>query len=166
MDKVISHGNDLCLVLNPSVNAYRRLDPHFEAPNQLIASAVDRGSMVRVPIGNEKSSRIEVRAVAPDANPYMVLYSVFKTGLDGSIANIPNLRSAKRFLPDNIYDAMDNFRKADWTTTMFSEEVKDRYLDLKKASADRCARLLGTVVKSPEIQYHHEVYNQYLWNQF
>jgi glutamine synthetase len=166
VDKVISHGNDICLVLNPSVNAYRRLDPHFEAPNQLIASAVDRGSMVRVPIGNEKSSRIEVRAVAPDANPYMVLYSVFKTGLDGTVTDIPNLRSAKRFLPDNIYDAMENFTKAEWTTELFSEEVKDRYVDLKKASADRCARLLGTVVKVPEIQFHHEVYNQFLWNEF
>jgi glutamine synthetase len=148
------------------VNAYRRLDPHFEAPNQLIASAVDRGSMVRIPIGNEKSSRVEVRAVAPDANPYMVLYSVFKTGLDGSIVQMDNLRSAKRFLPDNIYDAMDNFRTAEWTRTLFSEDVKDRYLDLKKASADRCARLLGTIVKVPEIQFHHEVYNQFLWNQF
>jgi glutamine synthetase len=39
-------------------------------------------------------------------------------------------------------------------------------VDLKKGSADRCARLLGTVVKVPEIQFHHEVYNQYLWNQF
>src|SRR5437867_1723267 len=124
VDRVISAGNDLCLILNPSVNAYRRLDPHFEAPNQLIASAVDRGSMVRVPIGNEKSSRIEVRAVAPDANPYMVLYSVFKTGLDGEIAKIPNLRAAKRFLPDNIYDAMDNFQNSAWATTLFSADVK------------------------------------------
>jgi glutamine synthetase len=31
------------------VNAYRRLDPHFEAPNQIKASAVDRGSMIRIP---------------------------------------------------------------------------------------------------------------------
>jgi glutamine synthetase len=166
VDRIISAGNDICLVLNPSVNAYRRLDPHFEAPNQLIASAVDRGSVVRVPIGNEKSSRIEVRAVAPDANPYMVLYSVFKTGLDGDIAKIPNLRSAKRFLPDNIYDAIANFHNSEWATTLFSEEVKERYIDLKKASADRCARQLGTFVKIPEIQYHHEVYNQFLWNMF
>ncbi|HYA18504.1 MAG TPA: glutamine synthetase family protein [Bryobacteraceae bacterium] len=166
VDRILSHGNDVCLVLNPSVNAYRRLDPHFEAPNQLIASPVDRGAMVRVPIGNERSSRIEVRAVAPDANPYMVLYSLFKTGLDGTIANIPNLRKAKRFLPDNIYDAMENFRKAKWTDTLFSTEVKERYLDLKKASADRCPRLLGTKVKGPEIQFHHEVYNQFLWNDF
>jgi glutamine synthetase len=166
VDRILSAGNDLCLILNPSVNAYRRLDPHFEAPNQLIASPVDRGSMVRIPIGNERSSRIEVRAVAPDANPYMVLYSLFKTGLDGTIANIPNLRSAKRYLPDNIYDAMDNFHKASWTKTLFGEDVKERYVDLKKGSADRCPRLLGTVVKPSEVQFHHEVYNQFLWNQF
>ncbi len=47
------------VLLNASVNAYRRLDPHFEAPNQLMASAIDRGSMVRIPIGNEKSMRVE-----------------------------------------------------------------------------------------------------------
>ena len=79
----------------PSVNSYRRLDPHFEAPNQIKASAVDRGSMVRIPIGNERSSRVEVRSVAPDANPYMVLYSIFKTGLDGDTAKIKNLRQAR-----------------------------------------------------------------------
>ena len=73
IDRILTHGNDLCLVMNSSVNAYRRLDPHFEAPNQLKASAVDRGSMVRVPIGNERSARVEVRSVAPDANPYMLL---------------------------------------------------------------------------------------------
>ncbi len=166
IDRILTHGNDICLMLNASVNSYRRLDPHFEAPNQIKASAVDRGSMVRVPIGNEKSSRVEVRSVAPDANPYMVLYSVFKTGLDGETSKIKNLRSADRYLPDNIYDALNNFKAAEWTTKLLGEDVKGRYAELKQASADRCARLLGTVVKPQEVQYHHEVYNQYLWNQF
>jgi glutamine synthetase len=44
--------------------------------------------------------------------------------------------------------------------------VKGRYADLKQAAADRCPRALGTVVKPPEVQYHHEVYTQYLWNMF
>jgi glutamine synthetase len=166
IDKILTHGNDICLMLNASVNAYRRLDPHFEAPNQIKASAVDRGSMVRVPIGNEKSSRVEVRSVGPDANPYMVLYSVFKTGLEGDVSKIKNLRQADRYLPDNIYDAIANFNNAEWTTTILGADVKARYSELKQASADRCARLLGTVVKAPEVQFHHEVYNQYLWNQF
>jgi glutamine synthetase len=166
VDRLLTHGNDLCLLLNPSVNAYRRLDPHFEAPNQIKASPVDRGSMIRIPIGNEKSMRVEVRSVAPDANPYLVMHSIFKTGLDGETSKIKNLRQAERYLPDNIYDALDNFRKADWTTTLLGEDVKGRYADLKQASADRCPRALGTFVKAQEVQFHHEVYNQFLWNLF
>ena len=123
--------------------------------------------MVRIPIGNEKSSRVEVRAVAPDVRTrYMVLYSVFKTGLQGDISKIKNLRQAERYLPDNIYTALENFRNAEWATTLFGEDVKGRYADLKQASADRCPRLLGTIVKPAEVQFHHEVYNQLLWNQF
>ena len=48
-------GFQTASLLNPSVNSYRRLDPHFEAPNQIKASPVDRGSMIRIPIGNESS---------------------------------------------------------------------------------------------------------------
>jgi glutamine synthetase len=166
VDRILTHGNDICLLLNPSVNAYRRLDPHFEAPNQIIASAVDRGSMVRIPIGNERSSRVEVRSVAPDANPYLVMLSVFKTGIEGDTAKIKNLRQAARYLPDNIYTALDNFRAAEWSNKLLGEDVKNRYADLKQASADRCPRLLGSIVKTQEVQYHHEVYNQFLWNQF
>ena len=44
--------------------------------------------------------------------------------------------------------------------------MKARYADLKQASADRCPHLLGTIVKPQEVQFHHEVYNQYLWNRF
>jgi glutamine synthetase len=167
LDRILTHGNDLCLIFNSSVNAYRRLDPHFEAPNQLKASAVDRGAMIRIPIGNERSMRTEVRAVAPDANPYLVMLGIFKTGIEGTTAKIKDLRQGKeRYLPDNIYTAIENFRNAEWTTALLGEDVKARYADLKQASADRCPRLLGTVVKAAEVQFHHEVYNQFLWNLF
>ncbi len=166
LDRILTHGNDICLLLNASVNAYRRLDPHFEAPNQIKASPTDRGSMVRIPIGNDKSMRVEVRSVSPDASPYMVMYAVFKTGLDGETSKIKNLRQAERYLPDNIYDALGNFQKAKWTSQLLGEDVKARYAELKQAAADRCPRSLGTFVKAPEVQYHHEVYNQFLWNLF
>ena len=41
------------------------------------------------------------------------MYSVFKSGLDGETAKIKNLRQAERYLPDNIYTAIDNFREAE-----------------------------------------------------
>ena len=164
VERILSSALDLCLVLNPSVNAYRRLDPHFEAPNQIIASAIDRGAMVRVPIGNERSARIEVRSISPDANPYMVLYSLLRTGLEGPIT--PNIRQREEILPDNIYDAIRSFCSSGYTAKLLGPEVRDRYADLKIAAAERCPRLLGSYIKTGEIQFHHEVTNQYLWNQF
>jgi glutamine synthetase len=94
------------------------------------------------------------------------MLAIFKSGLEGDTANIENLRSSDRRLPDNIYTALDDFRNSSWITKLLGEDVKGRYADLKQASADRCPRLLGTVVKPAEVQFHHEVYNQFLWNQF
>jgi glutamine synthetase len=166
IDRILTHALDICLVLNSSVNAYRRLDPHFEAPNQIKASATDRGSMVRVPIGNSRSMRVEVRSVGPDANPYLALYSIFKTGVDGTTAKIDNLRQAERYLPDHIQAAIDDFKSSKWIAEILGSDVQGRFADLKQAAANRCARDLGTFVKAPEVQFHHEVYNQSLWNLF
>jgi glutamine synthetase len=166
IDRILTHALDICLVLNSSVNAYRRLDPHFEAPNQIKASATDRGSMVRVPIGNHRSMRVEVRSVGPDANPYLALYSIFKTGVDGTTAKIDNLRQAERYLPDHIQAAIDDFKSSKWIAEVLGADVQGRFADLKQAAANRCARDLGTFVKAPEVQFHHEVYNQSLWNLF
>jgi glutamine synthetase len=164
VDRVLTSAQDLCLILNPSVNAYRRLDPHFEAPNQIKASPSDRGSMVRIPIANERSARIEVRSIAPDANPYMVIYSLLRTGLEGPLD--PRAREIESILPDNIYDAIKSTRCSCHTGHILGHDVRDRFADLKQASADRCPRLLGTYIKPAEIQFHHEVTNQFLWNQF
>jgi glutamine synthetase len=122
--------------------------------------------MIRVPIGNHRSMRTEVRAVAPDANPYLSLYSIFKTGLDGEIAKVDNLREGGRYLPDNIYTAIQDFKNSSWIAEILGADVQSRYAELKQASADRCPRLLGTIVKGCEVQFHHAVYNQSLWNLF
>ena len=162
INRILTAGRDICLILNPSVNAYRRLDPHFEAPNQIKASPIDRGSMVRIPIGNHRSARVEVRSIAPDANPYLAIYTLFKTGIEGTIGKVdPNA-----ILPDNIYDAIDDFEASPYIKSLLGAEVAEKYAGLKRMSADRCARLLGTQIKTAEIQFHHEVQNQYLWNQF
>jgi glutamine synthetase len=166
LDRILSHALDLCLIFNSSVNAYRRLDPHFEAPNQIRASATDRGAMVRVPIGNHRSMRTEVRAVAPDANPYLSLYGIFKTGVDGEISKTKNLRAGGRYLPDNIQKAIDDFKESKWIGKILGADVQGRYVDLKQAAANRSPRELGTIVKGSEVQFHHSVYNQSLWNLF
>ncbi|MDE2026334.1 MAG: glutamine synthetase [Patescibacteria group bacterium] len=162
--KVLNHAEDICLVLNSSVNAYRRLDPHFEAPNQIKVSPNDRGSMIRIPTGNEKTARIEIRSVAPDANPYLVLYTIIKTAMEGTTMDLSKQKD--RYLPGNVNDAISLFEKSTFAAKVMGEANKSKYLSFKKASAARCARELGTKVKTAEVVFHHEVTNQVLWNNF
>ena len=168
IDRILASGQEICLTLNPSVNAYRRLDPHFEAPNQIKASAINRGAMVRIPIGNEKTARIEVRSIAPDANPYLALYTLLRTGLEGPMGegDAETRRSRTKFLPDNIYDAIRLFKGNKFVAEMLGEDVHTRYADVKLASAERCPKALGSLIKISEVQFHHEVTNQYLWSRF
>jgi glutamine synthetase len=170
---ILYYANDICLTMNSSVNAYRRLDPAFEAPNEIKVSAVDRGSMVRIPIGNEKSARIEVRTVAPDSNPYLCLYAILKAGFAGMYAD--KMEYAKyeakvygkvKTLPGNIYDAITLFEKSQFMKEIMGESNHCKYVDLKMKAADRSPRALGTRVKSGEVLYHHEITNQLLWNNF
>lgn len=165
VDRILHHAKDLCLVLNCSVNAYRRLDPHFEAPNQIKASPIDRGSMVRIPIGNANTARVEVRSIAPDAHPHLAVYTLLKTGLIGAVAP-STARLGAETLPDNIYDAIRDFRNSTLVSDMLGNDVQTKYADLKEAVADRCPRKLGSLIKRAEIQFHHEVTNQYLWSRF
>jgi glutamine synthetase len=169
IDRILNSANDLCLVLNPSVNAYRRLDPHFEAPNQIKSSAVDRTSMVRIPLGNDKSARIEVRTVAPDANPYMAFYSLVRTGLEGPMTEkitSEERRTRTRYLPGNIYDGIRHLKGSSWMTEVLGEVTKDKFIERKEAVAERSPKELGGLVKTTEILFHHEVTNQYLWSRF
>ena len=95
-----------------------------------------------------------------------MLYSIFKTGIDGTKAEIDNLRQAQRYLPDHIQQAIDDFKSSKWISDIIGSDVQGRFADLKQAAADRSPRELGTFVKASEVQYHHEVYNQSLWNLF
>lgn len=169
VDRILNNANDICLILNPSVNAYRRLDPAYEAPNQIKSSAIDRTSMIRIPLANERSARIEVRSVSPDASPYLLLYTLLKTGLEGPMSEAldsETRRTRTRFLPDNIYDAMRHFKSSEFARSLLGEQNHQKFLELKQAAADRCPKLLGSRIKTPEIIFHHEVTNQYLWSQF
>ncbi len=172
---VLSRGNEMCLAMNPSVNAYRRLDPNFEAPNAIKMSASDRGSMVRIPIGNEKSARMEVRTTAPDVNPYLVYSLILDAGLGGLKAGTSERKALKELLenkvkpeilPATIQDALEAFKKSDFITQTMGKEEKKKYLELKQEVADRSPKSLGRMIKKWEVLDHHEVRNQVLESDF
>jgi glutamine synthetase len=168
INRILNRAPELCLLINSSVNAYRRLDPNFEAPNQIKVSANDRGSMIRIPLANERTARIEVRSVAPDSNPYLALFGLLRTGIDDKLPSDDksDKRPRLRFLPGTINDAIRLFKASDYMTSILGDSAKSKYVDWKVDVAHRNPRELGTSVKDAEVLYHHEVTNQYLWNQF
>jgi glutamine synthetase len=167
IDKILASASEISLILNSSVNAHRRLDPAFEAPNQIKCSAVDRTSMIRLPFGNKNSTRIEVRSVSPDANPYLLYYSLLQVGLYGPNQEIDkSKRMRTKTLPGNIYDSTRIFKESEVVSKLFGEEFKEKFRALKKAQSDMCPRELGKKIKRAEVIYHHEITNQYLWNEF
>ncbi len=168
IDRILHRASDICLILNSSVNAYRRLDPAYEAPTQIKVSANNRSAMARIPAGNEQSARFEIRSVGPDANPYMAVYMLARTALEGegSAAEDESRRNRTRFLPDNIYSALRLFKSSKVVSDLLGEPVAAKFAELKQMQADRCPRDLGSLIKVPEIQFHHEITNQYLWSRF
>jgi glutamine synthetase len=119
-----------------------------------------------VPFGNKRTARIEIRSVSPDANPYLLLFTILKTGLEDKAPKSSDKRQRLRLLPGNINDAIRLFRASELTTAIMGEASKEKYIQYKQASAFRNPRDLGTSIKDAEILYHHEVTNQYIWNQF
>ncbi len=166
VERILHNASDICLVLNSSVNGYRRLDPQFEAPNQISASPVNRAAMVRIPLANERSARIEVRSIAPDANPYLLIYALLRTGLEGPQPDASKRDKGTRRLPTNIHDAIRIFKGSRFVTELLGEDMQARIAEVKRTSADRCPRELGMLVKREEVMFHHEVTNQFLWSLF
>ncbi len=75
-------------------------------------------------------------------------------------------RYRTRFLPDNIHDAIRLFKTSRLAADIIGDDAHAKYIELKQRSADRCPKELGTLVKREEVMFHHEVTNQWLWNQF
>ncbi len=169
---ILYYANDLCLTINASVNSYRRLDPNYEAPNEIMMSPSNRGAMIRVPIGNEKSARIEVRSVAPDSNPYLASFCLLQAGLSGMdsskkmYAEIEKTLGKKRVLWGNVGGALKAFKASGFLQKALGTENHKKYTDLKQEIAHRSPAELGTIIKTGEVIYHHEVTNQMLWNSF
>jgi len=88
---LLSNIGTVLALTNPTLNSYRRLVPHFEAPTSIAFSKRNRSAAVRIPMyykGEEKAKRIEFRTPDPTCNPYLSFASLLVYGLDGVKKNL------------------------------------------------------------------------------
>src|SRR4029450_8489455 len=74
---------ELLAMIAPTVNSYRRLIPGFWAPTAASWGVENRTTALRVIPGSAKSTRVEYRVGAADANPYLALAAAVAAGLWG-----------------------------------------------------------------------------------
>jgi glutamine synthetase len=98
---ILKHGRSIQAFTNPSMNSYRRLVPHYEAPVNLAYSASNRSASVRIPhVGSEKARRFEFRCPDASGSPYLNTAAILMAAIDG----IKNQIDPGKPMDKNIYD--------------------------------------------------------------
>ncbi|MDO4777532.1 MAG: type I glutamate--ammonia ligase [Cardiobacteriaceae bacterium] len=152
---VIKHARALNAFTNPSVNSYKRLVPHFEAPVMLAYSARNRSASVRIPhITNPRARRIEVRFPDSTANPYLAFAALLMAGLDGIRNKIHPGEAMDKDLYDLPPEEADNIPQVAFSLEqaldaleadhafllagdVFSSELIAAYIQLKRQEVEK-----------------------------
>ena len=82
---ILAHAKALAALMSSTVNSYKRLTPHFEAPIFICWSIGNRSALVRIPEHDAARGdvRLEVRCPDPACNPYLALAGLLTAGLKG-----------------------------------------------------------------------------------
>jgi glutamine synthetase len=152
---IIKHAKALNAITNASTNSYKRLVPGFEAPVMLAYSARNRSASIRIPyVSNPKGRRIEVRFPDSTANPYLAFSAMLMAGLDGIQNKIHPGESLDKdlydlppeeekaipqvaFSFDEALEALDKDREFLTRGEVFTDDVIDSYIELKKQDVTR-----------------------------
>ena len=152
---IIKHARAINAFTNASTNSYKRLVPGFEAPVMLAYSARNRSASIRIPYEpSPKGKRIEVRFPDPTANPYLAFAAMLMAGIDGiqnkihpgdsadkdlydlppeEAAGIPTVASSLEM----ALDALETDREFLTAGGVFSDDMIDAYIELKREEVER-----------------------------
>ena len=86
---VLAHAPALMALLNPTINAYRRIVPDSLAPINISWGWDNRTAFVRIPAERGRATRVEIRIGDGSANPYLAIAAVLFAGLHGLRDELP-----------------------------------------------------------------------------
>lgn len=141
---------EMCAILNPTVNSYKRLVAGYEAPVYICWGSKNRSALVRVPHfteGKKSSVRAELRCPDPSASPYLAFAAMLAAGLEGVHKKLPlepelednafvNSKGELEVLPASLDEAITSFRKSNLMKELLGEELFDKFLKAKEKEAE------------------------------
>jgi glutamine synthetase len=145
---VLAHAPALMAFLNPTINAFRRLQPDSLAPTQANWGWDNRSTFIRIPPERGRAARIEIRVGDGAANPYLAIAAVLAAGTDGLRRRLdppaPVVGDAYRdeptaasVLPTCLEDALDALQADDVLSGALGPEIVDTFLSVKRFEVER-----------------------------
>lgn len=150
---LLTHINAILGFTNSTLNSYRRLVPHFEAPTAVAFSARNRSAAIRIPMyfpDVEKAKRLEFRCPDPTCNPYLSFAAQLVAGIDGMKKKLDPTKlgfgpfeeniwekEKVRQTPGDLFTALQALEDCSTLTEsgVFGKEVIKSYLDVKRTEA-------------------------------
>ena len=144
----------------PTINSYKRTVPGTWAPTNVTWGVDNRTTALRAISSGVKSTRIEHRLPAADANPYLSLAASLASGLYG-IENRLQLpeptgnayQSQAPSLPRSLEESTELFRSSQTARKIFGDEVVEHYA----ATRDWETRQFRRAVTDWELERYFEI---------
>ena len=145
---LLKYIKEICAVVNPTVNSFKRLVPGYEAPTYISWANRNRSALIRIPSKRSKSTRCELRNPDVSCNPYLAFSVMLAAGLKGIEEklyppepieqNIYALSEKEREeygieqLPDSLGNALSLMSKSELVKTTLGDHVFENFLHVKK----------------------------------
>ena len=144
----LTHAREICAVLSPLVNSYKRLMSGQEAPIYVTWAQLNRGALLRVPrlsTESQQGTQIEIRSPDPSCNPYLAFTLMLRAGLSGmessldlppaaeeELYEVSNRRRHLTTLPVTLHEALDEFQESDLARDALGLHLFERFLEAKR----------------------------------
>jgi glutamine synthetase len=146
---LLEHAPAITAIANPTVNSYKRLVPHQEAPVYISWGDRNRTALIRIPLFKDKSdAAIEFRSPDPSTNPYLLFSAIIAAGMDGIEKELeaptPVSRDVFRMsdaerekigigsLPSTLGSALHHLEEDEVITQAIGDEIAEEFIALKR----------------------------------
>lgn len=158
---ILEHLPALVAITCPTVNSYRRLQPHAWASSYVCWGFDNREAAVRVPSsfrGRERATtNIELKTVDSTNNPYLAIGAIIAAGLDGIERHLdpgpaldvdPGLLSDRERaqrdmarLPTSLEEALDNLEKDTVLLDALGQTLATAYITVRQSEASAYGKM-------------------------
>ena len=146
---LLEHAPAITAIANPTINSYKRLVPHQEAPVYMAWGLKNRTALIRIPMfGSWEKAAIEFRSADPLTNPYLLFTAIIAAGMDGVNRKLtpPEPRSEDIFglsdeereklgikmLPASLNEALDCLEADSVICEAIGRDISNSFVRLKR----------------------------------